>query len=78
MATHAAVGVDDDLASGETAVAVRAADHEVAGRVDVDLVVVVGELLGDRRPDDLLDQVGSDHGVAVDALLVLGRDQHAA
>ena len=30
----AAVGVDDDFASGQTAVAVRAANHEFAGGVD--------------------------------------------
>ncbi len=36
MAGRAAVGVDDDLAAGEAAVAVRAADHEVAGRVHED------------------------------------------
>src|SRR6185503_13519649 len=29
----AAIGVDDDLAAGEAAIAVRAADHEIAGRV---------------------------------------------
>ena len=34
VAGHAAVGVDDDLAAGEAAVADRAADHELAGRVD--------------------------------------------
>ena len=32
---RAAVGVDDDLAAGEAAVAVGAADEELAGRVDV-------------------------------------------
>jgi hypothetical protein len=32
---RAAVGVDDDLAAGEAGVAVRAADDEAAGRVDV-------------------------------------------
>ena len=51
--------------------------HELAGRVDVDVVVVVGELLGDDRADDLLDQVGADDRVAVDAVLVLGADEHA-
>ncbi len=30
----AAVGVDDDLAAGQAAIAVGSADHEVAGRVD--------------------------------------------
>ena len=34
----AAVGVDDDLAPGQAGVAHRAADHELAGRVDVDEV----------------------------------------
>jgi hypothetical protein len=56
VAPAAAVGVDDDLAAGEPDVAVRAADLEVAGGIDVDLDVVVppgaeghglDELLGD-------------------------------
>ena len=36
MRGGAAVGVDDDLAPGQAGVAVRTADHEAAGRVDVD------------------------------------------
>ena len=36
VAGRAAVGVDDDLAAGEAGVAHRAADHELAGRVDVE------------------------------------------
>ena len=32
---RAAIGVDDDLAAGQAGVAVRAADDELAGRVDV-------------------------------------------
>ena len=35
VAAHAAVGVDDDLAAGHAGVAVRTADDELAGRVDV-------------------------------------------
>ena len=35
MRRRAAVGVDDDLAPGEAAIAVGAADEELAGRVDV-------------------------------------------
>ena len=61
VAGHAAVGVDDDLATGEAGVADGTADDEAAGRVDEDLVVVVGELLGDDRADDVLDEVGPDH-----------------
>ena len=40
------------------------------------LVVVVGELFGDDRLDDVLDQIGPDHRVAVDAVVVLGGDEH--
>ena len=35
VATHPAVRVDDDLAAGETGVALRSADDEAAGRIDV-------------------------------------------
>src|SRR6185369_5374262 len=35
VAAHAAVGVDDDFPAGETAVALRAADDEAAGGIDV-------------------------------------------
>ena len=38
VARHPAVGVDDDLAAGEAGVADRAADHELAGRVDEEAV----------------------------------------
>ena len=51
----AAVGVDDDLAAGQAAVAVRAADHEPAGRIDVVRDLAVDQLVGQQRLDDLLD-----------------------
>ena len=35
MRRRAAIGVDDDLAAGEAGIAVRTADDELAGRVDV-------------------------------------------
>ena len=35
MTAHAAVGIDDDFASGQSAVALRSADDESAGRIDV-------------------------------------------
>ena len=41
----AAVGVDDDLAPGQAAVALRAADHEAAGRVDQVLDVSFSQFL---------------------------------
>ena len=52
---HAAVGIHDDLAAGEPGVAVRAADHEPAGRIDEEPGAVVVQ--ADRfqhRLDDLL------------------------
>ncbi len=75
MTSGAAVGVDDDLAAGQPGVAHRSTDDEPTSRVDEHLVVVVGELLGDDGTDHLLDEVGTDLGVAVDAVVVLGRDQ---
>ena len=75
----AAIGVDDDLAAGEAAVAVGAADHEIAGRVDQE----VGGLLRhpalrqrrlDRGRDHLLDQAGRVLLAVAALLVVLGRD----
>ncbi|CAB4886960.1 unannotated protein [freshwater metagenome] len=76
MTTHATIGVDDDLASRETRVAMRAADNELAGGVDIHVVVIIGESRRDDGPDDLFDEVGADHGIAIDAVLVLGADEH--
>ena len=39
MTRHAAVGVDDDLSSGEAGVAHWTADFELSGRVDEQAVV---------------------------------------
>ena len=48
---RAAVGVDDDLAAGEAAVAVRAADDELAGRVDVPDGLARDPAVGQRLED---------------------------
>ena len=79
---RAAVGVDDDLAPGQAGVAHRAADHELAGRVDVDEVLVLEapRVVEARRQDRLehvLDQVRLDHRLGVEPLAMLGRDEHA-
>ena len=76
MTAHTAVGVDDDLATRESGITDGAADDEASGRVDVHVVVVVGELCRDDRLDDVLDEIGTDHAVPIDAVVVLGRDQH--
>ena len=57
MAGGAAVGVDDDLAAGEAAVGVGAAELEVAGGVDEHPDVVVVELsAGSSGVDHVLDR----------------------
>jgi len=50
-----AVGVDDDLASGQAAVALRAADDETAGRVHQVLDVALDQFFRQHRFDDLFD-----------------------
>src|SRR5574343_330026 len=50
-----AVGVDNDLAAGQAAVALRATDDETAGRVDQVLDVALDQFLGQHRLDDLFD-----------------------
>src|SRR5262245_36384903 len=75
----AAVGVDDDLAAGEAAVAVRTADYEVAGRVDEEIGWALRHpAVRQRRGDRVLDHV-LDHArrvlLAVAGLrIVLGRN----
>ena len=46
MGRRAAIGVDDDLAPGEAAIAVGTADHEAAGRIDVELLLRAHPALG--------------------------------
>ena len=74
-----AVGIDDDLAAGETAVAVRSADHEVARWIDEE----IGGLLRHpalwqrrfhRARDHLLDQSGRVFLAVAAFLVVLGRN----
>ena len=69
----AAVGVDDDLAARQAGVALRAADDEAAGRVDVELGVGRQERRRDHRLDDLLDDRFLERRV-LDGLGVLRRD----
>ena len=75
VAGPAAVGVDDDLAAGQAAVADRAADHELAGRVDVELGGLVQQLLGQHRLDDVLAH-RLDQILLLDARVVLGGQHH--
>ena len=52
MASHSAISIDDDLATGKPRVALRAADDEAAGRIDVEFYRLVAELFGNHWLDD--------------------------
>ena len=56
MPAIASISIDDDLASGEAAIAMRAADHETTGRINVE----DGELIEIALRDGLLDQFLDD------------------
>src|SRR6266508_1208679 len=52
---RAAVGIDDDLAAGEPAVALGPADFEAARRIDEVLDLALDEVFRQHRLDDLFD-----------------------
>src|SRR5581483_3570234 len=54
VARHSAVRVGDDLAPGQSRIALRASDDETAGRVDVDARVFVTQARRNHVIDDLL------------------------
>ncbi len=80
MAGPAAVGVDDDLATGQSRVAHRAAQDELAGRVHQHpsrrrVQRVVGQLL-EHSVEHLLADIGIQRLLQVDIGGVLGGDDH--
>ena len=44
MSTFSAIGIHNDLAAGQPRIAVRSADHELAGGIDMVLDVIVEQL----------------------------------
>jgi len=60
VSSPSTVGVYDDLASGQAAIAVRAANHEVPGWVDVVNNFLRDHLWRQAWLDDLLDDVVPD------------------
>ena len=72
MTSHAAVGVDDDLATGEPCVANGTADNESASRIHEHLVIVIGELCGDDWSNDVFDEVRANRIFTINAFIVLG------
>src|SRR5205807_4496960 len=75
MAGVSPVGVDDDLAAGQTGVSLGPTDDEASGGVDQAPGVLVEPALGNHRFDDVFLDVGED--VLVGGVLgVLHADQH--
>ena len=73
MATHPAVGIDDDFSTGQSAVPLRTPDHEATGRVDVQLGVFVDKLLRKGLVDDQIHD-GLAELLVLDLFVVLGAD----
>jgi hypothetical protein len=74
---HPAVGVDDDLPTGQAGVAHRAAHHETAGRVDQQAVALRRDVeAGQHRVDDVLLDVRLERGGQVRVFVMLGRQHH--
>ncbi len=73
VTTHPAVGINDDLASGESAIAHRAAHNKASCGVDVVEDFGGEQVSGDDLFDDFFDDAFADLFVA-DVGAVLGRD----
>ena len=55
VTAHAAVGVHDDLTTGQAAVTVRATNHELARRIDEEASFLVQKLCRNHLLDKLFD-----------------------
>src|SRR5205085_11436727 len=78
VASHAAVGVHDDLAAGEPGVSLGTADHEAAGRVHEDIGLPhLESRVAQYRPHHQRDHALAQLAV-VDLVGVLGRDHDFA
>src|SRR5581483_7231961 len=60
VARHSAIGINDDLATGESSVAHRAADDKPPGWVHQEARPVIQHLFRNDRSDDLLDDLSLD------------------
>ena len=76
MTSHAAVGVDDDLASGESGVAHGPADDEASRGIDVILRIFIEQVRGNDRLDDVLQNARAQF-VIRDRFRMLRRDDNS-
>ena len=60
MSAVTAVGINDDLSTGKTAITLRTADYKSAGGVYVDLSVFINEACGNDGLDHVFDDVSAD------------------
>ena len=60
MTAHAAVGINDDLSAGQTAVTLWTADNKASGWVDEDLGIVAHQFLWNDGVDDMFLDVSAD------------------
>jgi hypothetical protein len=74
VAAHAAVGVHNDLAPGQTGVAHWPADDEAAGGVDIDFHLVIDHVRRQDGQDHMLDNRLANLFLA-DIWCMLGADQ---
>ena len=83
MRRRAPVRIHDDLAPGKAAVAHRAADHELAGRVAIEEILVMLEsafvvkISRQNRAQHVFNHVRLQLDVEVESVAVLRRDQHS-
>ena len=62
MPAHPTIGIDNDLAPGESGILLRTSDHEPPGRVDEVLRMLVHRPPGNERPDDIFKDIAPNSG----------------
>ena len=75
MTADTAIGIDDDLATGQAAVTLRPAHDEPSRRIDVVGRLVVAQVFRDDRADDLLEEILADDRTR-DLIAMLGADDY--
>ncbi len=76
MARHAAIGINDDLATGQASIGVRTTQLKGSSWVDENLQVIRHKCGGDQGVDDVFNEVWFDQCLGIEAWLVLSRYEH--
>ena len=75
MACRSAIGINDDLASGQAAVAVRAADHKTSGRIDEKFCILIYHICRDNGIKYILPDICVNL-LLCHVLIMLSREHH--